>query len=203
MKIDYTLYSFIAEEDWGDFYKGKYRKPNFSKKGYSLKHYVSTEGKRINTSEHKAKWIYFNGEIPEGYEIDHIIPVKNGGTNKLSNLRLVTRKENMSNTYTKENVSKAKQGNQYNKGKKQTEERIKHRAELLKGKKHSPESIEKSANGHKKKINQYDKTTGELIKTWKSATDIEKELGIDKSSIGRVCKNKVKTAGGFIWKYEL
>ena len=28
-----------------------------------------------------------------------------------------------------------------------------------------------------------------------------KELGINKSSIGRVCMGKTKTAGGYIWKY--
>jgi hypothetical protein len=42
--------------------------------------------------------------------IDHIIPIKNGGTNKLSNLRVVTPKENQNNPKTLENMSKALKG---------------------------------------------------------------------------------------------
>ena len=107
-KIDFTNYSFIAEEDWGDYYKGKYRKPWFDKNGYSRQNYKYTDGKWRSTSEHRAKWIYFNGEIPEGMTIDHIIPIKNGGTNKLSNLRLLSLKENCNNQISRENHRLAK-----------------------------------------------------------------------------------------------
>ena len=41
-------------------------------------------------------------------EIDHIIPINNGGTNKLSNLRLATREENNNNPNTRKNNSKAR-----------------------------------------------------------------------------------------------
>ena len=43
--------------------------------------------------------------------------------------------------------------------------------------------------------------TGELIKKWNSIRDVERELGIDNSSIIRCCKNRQKTAGGYIWRY--
>ena len=109
-KIDYTLHTFKAEDDWGDYYKGRYREPCFDKQGYSAKNYKCVDGKKCKTLEHWVKWIYFNGEIPDGYEIDHIIPVKNGGTNKLSNLRLVTRKGNANNPITLDNKSKALKG---------------------------------------------------------------------------------------------
>ncbi len=54
-------------------------------------------------------WIAFNGEIPEGYEIDHDDNDKSN--NALSNLNLKTRKENMDKMlihrpYIKENFIK-------------------------------------------------------------------------------------------------
>ena len=52
-----------------------------------------------------------------------------------------------------------------------------------------------------KKVAQYNKQTLELIKIWDSMMDVERELGIDPSSISRCCRGKQKSAGGFIWKY--
>lgn len=42
---------------------------------------------------HRLVWFAFNGEIPEGYEIDHDDQDKSN--NNLSNLKLITRKDNM------------------------------------------------------------------------------------------------------------
>ena len=50
------------------------------------------------------------------------------------------------------------------------------------------------------KINQYD-LKGNFIKTWGGATCVRNELKINKSNIIQCCKGKVKTAGGYIWKY--
>ena len=71
-------------------------------KGYT---YVTINGKQW--LRHKLVWFIFIGKIPEGYEIDHIVPVKNGGTDALSNLRLVTHKENCNNYLSKCNYQKA------------------------------------------------------------------------------------------------
>lgn len=49
---------------------------------------------------------------------------------------------------------------------------------------------------------QFDKSWN-YIKEWKSAMEIESILKIDKSSIGRCCKGKQETAGGYKWKYKL
>ena len=41
----------------------------------------------------------------------------------------------------------------------------------------------------------------ELNKTFDCAKRAEEELGIDRSCVGKACKGKQKTAGGFHWKY--
>lgn len=51
-----------------------------------------------------------------------------------------------------------------------------------------------------KKVAQFDKE-GNLIKVWDYAKLASEQLNIDQSTIGRVCKGKGKTAGGYIWKY--
>lgn len=53
---------------------------------------------------HRIIWETFNGEIPEGYEIDHINTVRND--NRIENLRLATHKENSNNPLTIEHFTK-------------------------------------------------------------------------------------------------
>ena len=106
-QVNYETYTFNAEDDWGDYRNGISRKPCFNKHGYGFHTYFCTDGRLHTISEHIAKWEYFNGRIPKGMVIDHIIPIKNGGTNKLSNLRMVTTAENNRNEYTVKNVSEA------------------------------------------------------------------------------------------------
>lgn len=65
------------------------------------------------------------------------------------------------------------------------------------GKKASLESKLKKA----KSILQYS-LDGIFIKEWLIMGDASKNLNISKGAISNVCKNKQKTAGGFIWKYK-
>lgn len=51
-----------------------------------------------------------------------------------------------------------------------------------------------------KKVNQYN-LQGNFIKTWDCIMDVERELKIFNTNICACCKNKKKTAGGFIWRY--
>lgn len=60
---------------------------------------------------------------------------------------------------------------------------------------------EKISNKLKKIVNQYD-LEGNFIKQWKSALDVEKELGINRTHIGSCINNNRKSAGGYIWKKE-
>lgn len=50
-------------------------------------------GKRKSFYVHRVVWEAFNGEIPEGYEVDHKNDCRD--INRLSNLQLLTRKSNM------------------------------------------------------------------------------------------------------------
>lgn len=75
------------------------------KNGYD---YVSIDGK--SKLLHRLMWETFNGEIPEGYEIDHLNTVRTD--NRLENLRLTTPKENRNNPHT---IEKYKMANR-NKG---------------------------------------------------------------------------------------
>ena len=52
-----------------------------------------------------------------------------------------------------------------------------------------------------KKINQYD-LNGNFIKTWDSTHEIERKTNILHQNIIKCCKNKSKTAGGYVWKYK-
>ena len=52
-----------------------------------------------------------------------------------------------------------------------------------------------------KPVIQYSKS-GEFIKEWKSVTDVENELKIYHSNISACCRGKLKSAGGYVWKYK-
>ena len=88
------------------------------RKGYLL---VSVSKPKICViSVHRVVYETFVGEIPQGYEIDHINTVRDD--NRLENLRVVTRKENMNNPITKINISDYMKGRQSNnKGKTSSE----------------------------------------------------------------------------------
>jgi group I intron endonuclease len=62
---------------------------------------------------------------------------------------------------------------------------------------------------HKRKsVVQIDLITEEDIKTWNSATEASKELGISQSGITEVCRKRIrngwecKSSGGFGWRYK-
>ena len=58
-----------------------------------------------STKLHRLIWETFVGEIPKGYQIDHIDT--NKGNNNLDNLRCVTPKENMNNNLTMMHIREA------------------------------------------------------------------------------------------------
>lgn len=53
---------------------------------------------------------------------------------------------------------------------------------------------------HSIKINQYNKENI-LIKSWNSIIEASQQLNINASCISNNCRNRRKSAGGYIWKY--
>lgn len=60
---------------------------------------------------------------------------------------------------------------------------------------------ERVGYSHSKPILQYSKS-GDFIREWQGAREIEKLLGINHTSIIQSCKGRYKSAGGFVWKYK-
>ena len=52
-----------------------------------------------------------------------------------------------------------------------------------------------------KKVVQIEKQNGSVIKTWDSATEAAEFLGIFNTGISMCCRGKLKTSGGFLWKF--
>ena len=52
-----------------------------------------------------------------------------------------------------------------------------------------------------KPVLQYD-LLGNFIKEWPGVRKIEKELGIKYQSISMCCNGKIKTAGGYVWRFK-
>ena len=89
---------------WGKIvkvtYKGTELKKCKSGKGEYRMFSLCKNGIYTYKTVHRLVWETFVGKIPEGYEIDHIIPISDGGGDELSNLRIGTRKDNMRNEIT-------------------------------------------------------------------------------------------------------
>lgn len=56
----------------------------------------------------KLVWETFVGDVPDGYELDHINTIRTD--NSVDNLKLVTHKENMNNPITRKNISEVRKG---------------------------------------------------------------------------------------------
>ena len=51
-----------------------------------------------------------------------------------------------------------------------------------------------------KKILQFTKS-GEFIREWPSLKEASRQLGIAQSNICNCCNGKLKSAGGYVWRY--
>lgn len=64
--------------------------------------------------------------------------------------------------------------------------------------KHMPESMKSKL---KRRVSQFD-SDGNMIETFESITDACRKVDVSYSSVGMCCAGKLKTAGGFVWKYD-
>lgn len=95
---------------WSKKYK-KFLKPQTRKDGYQQVCLTDNNGKLHSEKVHKIIYFAVNGllEYPKGYEINH--KDENKENNHISNLELVTRKENLNWGSYKERMAKAMKGN--------------------------------------------------------------------------------------------
>lgn len=109
----------------------------------------------------------------------------------------------MNRRHTEEEKQKISQAN---KGKIKTPEHIAKIQATLKTMQMPKRSEETKAlqslnNGKSKKVNQYD-LQGNFINQFRSGSQASRELGISVMSISSCALGKLKTGGGFVWKYE-
>ena len=53
----------------------------------------------------------------------------------------------------------------------------------------------------KRRVQMLDKKTGELLATFPSTREAERVTGINQGSISHCCNGKLKSAGGYKWRY--
>lgn len=164
-------YTFNAEDDWGCYDKnGEYHRGHLDKNGYTLHNWYCVDNKQHQLLEHRMKWEYFNGEIPDDVEVDHITPISEGGTNKLSNLRLCTHRENMNNSNSVRKMSEIKKGKPMPK-----------QARMALDKVLSKKVIRQLENG--------------LTEEYNSAKEAAEKNGLSHSSIAYACRGLYGTTG--------
>lgn len=117
---------------------------------------------------HRVVWEVFNGEIPPGKEIDHIDTCPSN--NDLSNLRLVTSKENSANPITRERVLKA-----------------------------VSVSIKKALEAHKKPLIGI-ADDGSFIGPFATGRDAAKAVGVSFKAISAALRGRTRTSAGYIWR---
>lgn len=200
--------SYIIHEDgtiWSKHWKREIKGSRASSDDYVIVHLKTKDEKRDYFTKGRVIWFYFNGEIPEGLQVNHID--ENKENNALSNLNLLTPEENCNwgtrNERMRETLSKVMSGENHPFwGKKRPEqsERMKGEGNPRFGVKCSEETKMKIRNAKSKKVYQYT-IDGQLIQEWESSKDAAEFYKCTPSLINMACRGQVEKAKGYIWKY--
>lgn len=91
--IDWRYYTCGANGQIYSYYYKRYLNGNVHTSGYVNIKLRCIDGKRRPFRLHRVIWAFFNGTIPEGMQVNHID--ENKQNNTLSNLNLMTCKENI------------------------------------------------------------------------------------------------------------
>ena len=153
-------------------------KGNLEKDGYRR---IDIGGRHAVTA--RVVYEVFVEQIPDGMEIDHINTVRDD--NRVENLRVVTRSENLLNPLTRprRRIACAKNG--------------------AKGAAAQPRAVLLSnlAKGSKaRKLPVVATCDGQSV-VYPSATDAAKALGLSQQAICHALKKRVRTCGGMVWAY--
>lgn len=162
--------------------KAKLLETHTDENGY-IKVSLCENGKRKHCSVHRLVAEAFIPNPDNKEQVDHIIPLSNGGTNEVWNLRWATAGENSNNPLTKENQRKFGTENHFF------------------GKHHTEETKQKISEKKEKKILFQYSPDGELIKIWPSIQEAVKN-GFNKGGIYMAANGIYKTHKGFIWSYH-
>lgn len=168
--VDFDCYEIHNDgKIWSKYYK-RFIKGNVWTNGYIVAKFKLKDGTRYPILWHKVIWQYFNGDIPEGMQINHIDEDKTN--NALSNLNLMTPEQNSNWGTRNERVSKSKT----------------------------------NLPSMSKKVEQIDRTTGEIICVYPSLREAERVGNFDSGAVSACCKNKYMREGNniyknYIWKY--
>lgn len=170
----------------------KYRLLSHGK--YYLSQSNTNKGRRNAKSLHVAIWEHYNEKpVPKGFNIHH----KDGNTfnNDISNLECVN---------TKEHLSKHGKNNWQNKefrenGIKQLNS-IRDKAKEWHKSKAGLEWHQKIKYAYSRPVEQYE-INGKKITSFLSMKDASDITGVSYSSITKCASGKIKTGGGYVWKY--
>lgn len=69
------------------------------------------------------------------------------------------------------------------------------------GKHHQDDAKELLREANRKQVQQWSKDGSELLRTFQSIEEANRDTGADGSHITKVCKGQRKTAGGFLWRF--
>ena len=200
--------SYIIHKDgtiWSKHWKREVKGSRASSDDYVMVHLKTKDGKRDYFTKGRVIWFYFNGEIPEDLQVNHMD--ENKENNALSNLNLLTPEGNCNwgtrNERMRETLSKVMSGeNHPNWGKKRPEhsERMKGEGNPRFGVNCSEETKRKIGESNSKKVLQYS-VDGKLLEEYKSAKEAADTMKCSPTNIAMACRGKIKTAKGYIWKY--
>lgn len=165
-------------------YKGKILKKIKDKDGYNQVNLCKRDGGKIKRIARLVAEAFIPN--PENKpDVDHIIPIRNGGNDTVDNLRWVTNKENSNNEISLKNKSESLKGK-------------------LSGEKHP--FYGKKRQKHSKMMSipivQVNKETGE-IKEWESTKKCANELNCSIMRLGLAVNGKNRKLGhefkGYLW----
>lgn len=207
--------------DWGNVRSLNYNhtgKPRLLKKTLNFEGYhvvTLTNGRAHQQGKvHRLVAVAWLPNPENKMEVGHLKTLDNGledrTANEVWNLAWMTREENGNYGTIGERLSESKKGDKNPMKRPEVAAKLSETRKVL-GKilwREHPEYFENLKNSDKHnekkkiKVDQLDNNTGELIKTWDSAADIEEELGINHSNVASVCRGKTNSAGGFKFRYH-
>lgn len=168
---NYSNYEIYPDgKIWSYKYK-KFLKPATRKDGYQQVCLTDNEGKKKMYRLHRVVWEAVTGEpIPECYEINHIDERKDN--NIVSNLELVTPKENVNYGTRNERAGKSISNNQ-----------------------NRSKAISKALS---KQVGAYE--DGKLVMVFTSTNEASRN-GFSQGNVAACCRGERKSHKGYEWRY--